>query len=267
MKLIMLGTGNAMALFCYNTCFVLTNERGSLLVDGGGGNGLLKQLDLAGISYRDLHTIYVTHQHLDHLMGIVWLVRCIGMDVKNGKDFGSYTIYAHRKLCVVLDGICRSLLPKEYPKAIGSGRLQIIPVRDMEEAELLGCRTVFFDIRSTKMDQFGFRMDYEPGKALVCCGDEPLQEHCFSLAEGADFLLHEAFCLKADEPVYHAYEKHHSTVEDACRLGEQLHVKNLLLYHTEDDHLKDRRRLYTAEGQKIYSGHLIVPDDLDTIEL
>ena len=68
------------------------------------------QLEKAGLSYRDLHTIYVTHQHLDHLMGIVWLVRCIGMDVKNGKDFGSYTIYAHRKLSVVLDGICRSLL-------------------------------------------------------------------------------------------------------------------------------------------------------------
>ena len=102
------GTGQA-PWFLLRPRF-LSYDKGSLLVDGGGGNGLLLQLEKAGLSYRDLHTIYVTHQHLDHLMGIVWLVRCIGMDVKNGKDFGSYTIYAHRKLSVVLDGICRSLL-------------------------------------------------------------------------------------------------------------------------------------------------------------
>ena len=34
----MLGTGNALATRCYNTCFTLHGEKGVLLVDAGGGN-------------------------------------------------------------------------------------------------------------------------------------------------------------------------------------------------------------------------------------
>ena len=37
----MLGTGNALATRCYNTCFTLHGEKGVLLVDAGGGNGIL----------------------------------------------------------------------------------------------------------------------------------------------------------------------------------------------------------------------------------
>ena len=45
----MLGTGNAHATRCYNTCFTLHGEKGVLLVDAGGGNGILTQLEKAGI--------------------------------------------------------------------------------------------------------------------------------------------------------------------------------------------------------------------------
>lgn len=44
MKLTMLGTGNALVTECYNTCFVLSDEYGHFLVDGGGGNTVLSQL-------------------------------------------------------------------------------------------------------------------------------------------------------------------------------------------------------------------------------
>ena len=61
--------------------------------------------------------------------------------------------------------------------------------------------------------------------------------------------------------------KHHTTVKEACEHAEELRVKNLILYHTEDKNLADRRKLYTEEGQQYYHGNLIVPDDLDRILL
>ena len=67
--------------------------------------------------------------------------------------------------------------------------------------------------------------------------------------------------------IFHPYEKHHSTVKDACELAEQLHVKNLLLYHTEDRNLAKRKELYTEEGKRYYYGNLYVPDDLEKISL
>lgn len=71
MKMNVLGTGFALATKNYNTCFAL-EENGSLfLVDGGGGNQILRQLEQSFLDWRDVHDIFVTHQHVDHFMGII----------------------------------------------------------------------------------------------------------------------------------------------------------------------------------------------------
>lgn len=98
-------------------------------------------------------------------------------------------------------------------------------------------------------------------------GDEPYQEHERKYAEGTDWLLHEAFCLYRDKEIYRPYEKHHATVKEACEHAEELGAGNLLLYHTEDKNLADRKRLYTEEGKRYYHGNLIVPEDLERISL
>lgn len=45
----MLGTGNALATRCYNTCFTLHGEKGVLLVDAGGST-LIFEIELLGIA-------------------------------------------------------------------------------------------------------------------------------------------------------------------------------------------------------------------------
>ena len=71
--------------------------------------------------------------------------------------------------------------------------------------------------------------------------------------------------LASDAEHYAPYEKHHSTVKDACTAAEKLHVENLILYHTEDSDMGTRKERYTAEGKRYYKGNLYVPDDLETI--
>ena len=71
MKLTMLGTGCAVVTDCYNTCYVFSEYNKHLLVDGGGGSGLLHQLKAANIPVNDIHEIFVTHKHIDHILGIV----------------------------------------------------------------------------------------------------------------------------------------------------------------------------------------------------
>ena len=79
--------------------------------------------------------------------------------------------------------------------------------------------------------------------------------------------MHEAFCLYSQRDVFKPYEKHHSTVKDACVTAGELEVPNLVLYHTEDRNLAHRKRLYTEEGRAYYSGNLFVPEDLECFEL
>ena len=85
MKLTILGTGNAKVTECYNTCFVLSEENRHFMVDGGGGSTILHQLKEAGLKWEDMRDIFVTHKHIDHLLGIIWMMRMILQNMKNCK--------------------------------------------------------------------------------------------------------------------------------------------------------------------------------------
>ena len=81
------------------------------------------------------------------------------------------------------------------------------------------------------------------------------------------WLLREAFCKYDDRDKFKRYEKHHSTVKEAGELAQQLGIKNLVLYHTEDKTIATRKQEYTAECQQYFKGSVYVPEDLDIIAL
>ena len=266
MKLTMLGTGNAAVTECYNTCFVITDNNKYFMVDGGGGNAVLHQLKKAGLNWMDMRDIFVTHKHIDHLLGIIWMVRMICQNMSRGRYDGEARIYAHSEVTALIKDMAEKLLQPKESQYIGD-RLHLIEVNDGESLDIIGHKVTFFDIGSTKARQFGFSMEMKEGEKLTCCGDEPFNELEKPYAEGSKWLLHEAFCLYGEREIYKPYEKHHSTVKDACELAEQLGIKNLILYHTEDKNLAHRKQLYGEEGRNYYRGNLFIPDDLETLEL
>uniref|UniRef100_UPI003F7E5827 MBL fold metallo-hydrolase n=1 Tax=Waltera acetigignens TaxID=2981769 RepID=UPI003F7E5827 len=193
-------------------------------------------------------------------------IRMIATKMKKGQYEGNLNIYCHADLKEIILTITRLTVQAKFFNMIGE-RIFIYPVEDNEERDILGYHVTFFDIHSTKAKQFGFTMNLKNGKKFTFLGDEPYQEHEEVYAKDADWLLHEAFCLYADRDKYKPYEKHHTTVKEACENGEKLGAKNLILYHTEDKNLANRRELYTEEGSLYYHGNLIVPDDLERIVL
>ncbi|MCI9533047.1 MAG: MBL fold metallo-hydrolase [Lachnospiraceae bacterium] len=270
MKITMLGTGHATVTECYNTCFVFQEEaacpREYFLVDGGGGNALLKQFRGAGIDWKDIGKVFVTHKHLDHLMGIIWLIRMTGTHMSRGQYEGNLVIYAHGELIAMIRKIAKMLLQEKEVIFLGK-RIFLETVQDKECRTILGKEVTFFDIHSTKAKQYGFSMDLGGGKRLACLGDEPYHGNTSQYVKNSEWLLHEAFCLYTQADLFKPYEKHHSTVKEACQTAQAMHVKNLILYHTEDSNLQNRKQAYLAEGRKYYHGNLFVPDDLEVIEL
>ncbi len=264
MKLTMLGTGNALVTNCYNTCFVLEDNHQYLLVDGGGGSEILARLKHANIELASIHDVFVTHKHIDHLMGIVWVIRVISQLMNKNAYDGNLNVYAHAELISLIEQLCQALLATKQIRNIGQ-RIQLIPIKDGESRKIINHTLTFFDIHSTKAKQFGFIFSLENGRKLVCCGDEPCPPECESMIENADWLLHEAFCLHTEIDIHKPYEKNHSTVRDACQLAQRLNIKNLVLYHTEDSHILMRKVLYINEGTRYYHGRLFVPDDMECI--
>lgn len=266
MKLTMLGTGNAIVTECYNTCFVMQEEDQYFLVDGGGGSTLLRQLKYAGIDWKNIRNIFVTHKHLDHITGILWMIRMVCQNMNRGEYEGEATIYAHDEVIALLKDMAGKLLQKKETVFIDD-RLHLQVVEDGESIKILDKKVTFFDIQSTKAKQFGFCMELGKGEKLTCCGDEPYNVCEKQYAENSTWLLHEAFCLDSQAEIFHPYEKHHSTVKDACKLAAELNVKNLLLYHTEDKNILRRKELYTKEGREYFNGNLLIPDDLESVEI
>lgn len=286
MRITMLGTGHAVVTECYNTCFVLQDDAGDgLLVDGGGGSGIVTQMARAGIPWSCIQQIVVTHKHIDHLLGVVWALRMLCMEMRRGgagdgssERYGSLlgdgdaptrnvTIYANGEVMALLKTMAYELLHGADLQTLDE-RFRFEVVRAGETRALLGCPTTFFDMSACRdAEQLGFAMTYEPGRTLTCCGDVSLVEQDFPYAQGATWLLHEAFCL-ADHPAAgFIHRAGRSTAAEAAAIAQAVGAQNLLLYHTEDGDLAHRRERYTAEASAHFSGSIYVPDDLESIQL
>ena len=268
-QITMLGTGNATVSQIYNTCFVLQTPSTLMLVDAGGGNGILAQLKKVNVQISDIHHLFVTHAHTDHVLGVIWVIRMVAQ-CKGYK--GLLHVYGNDKVMKVIKTIIDMILAKKQLAKVAE-RVVFHQLEDGDCFEVGDMKLECFDIQSTKEKQFGFRAELpssdESDKPLVlaCLGDEPYNEQNRRYIVGADWMMCEAFCLYADRDTFKPYEKCHSTALDAGKLAEELGVKNLILYHTEEKTLANRKEKYTREAAENFKGRIFVPDDLEVIEL
>lgn len=268
-QITMLGTGNATVSQIYNTCFLLLTSSTLMLVDAGGGNGILSQLKKVNVQISDIHHLFVTHAHTDHVLGVIWVIRMVAQC--KGYE-GLLHVYGNDKVMKVIKTIIDMILAKKQLAKVAE-RVVFHQLEDGDCFEVGDMKLECFDIQSTKEKQFGFRAELpssdESDKPLVlaCLGDEPYNEQNRRYIVGADWMMCEAFCLYADRDTFKPYEKSHSTALDAGKLAEELGVKNLILYHTEEKTLATRKENYTREAAENFKGRIFVPDDLEVIEL
>ena len=268
-QITMLGTGNATVSQIYNTCFLLKTPSTLMLVDAGGGNGILAQLKKVNVQISDIHHLFVTHAHTDHVLGVIWVIRMVAQC--KGYE-GLLHVYGNDKVMMVFLSIIDMILAKKQLAKVAE-RVVFHQLEDGDCFEVGDMKLECFDIQSTKEKQFGFRVELpssdESGRPLVlaCLGDEPYNEQNRRYIVGADWMMCEAFCLYADRDTFKPYEKCHSTALDAGKLAEELGVKNLILYHTEEKTLANRKENYTREAAENFKGRIFVPDDLEVIEL
>lgn len=262
-KITMLGTGSATVSHIYNTCFVLSTSTTQLLVDAGGGNGILAQLRKANISIDSIHHLFVTHAHTDHILGVIWIVRMVAQC----KGYvGQLHVYGNDKVMSVVRTIIDMVLAKKQLDKVDE-RVVFHQLTDGEVFDVGDMRLTCFDIHSTKEKQFGFRAILPHSVSLACLGDEPYNPINRPYVEHADWMMCEAFCLYAQRDTFKPYEKCHSTALDAGKLAAQLDIKNLILYHTEEKTIDTRKQTYTQEATQFFKGRIVVPDDLEEIEI
>lgn len=78
MKITFLGTGSAFTMKNNQTNLLVTQNGKNLLIDAGGD--VRFSLAKINLSYKDIDSIYITHQHTDHCGGIEGIAFCSYFD-------------------------------------------------------------------------------------------------------------------------------------------------------------------------------------------
>ena len=261
-----LGTGSAFPSQSYNSCLFVRDEGMRLLVDAGGGNGILRRLAECGIDVRDIHDLFISHAHTDHILGAIWVIRAIINAYHAGTYGDCLNIYGNTATLDALDTICRlTLLESHYTDLTRLVRWHNTDSRPIGE---IGGRVVhFFDVGSENVPQSGFRVTLSSGHTIAFLGDESLTERNADACRGADTVICGAFCRHADADIFHPYEKHHHTVRDVAIQAERTDVQTLILEHCEDRHPETRQDEYRAEAAEYFHGRVLVPVDGEVIEI
>ena len=184
--------------------------------------------------------------------------------ILHGEITNRITIYCNDVVYEAIRSVSRYVLQPKLVDAIDR-MTDFVVLQDGDKYMIHGVQYEFFDICARGTKQFGFECNFD-GNRFVFLGDETLNPKLNERVRNSDYVTHEAFCLDCEESKFHAYEKNHSTALSAARVMNELGVRNLILYHTEESHGSDRKRLYLAEAQSVFEGNVIVPDDMEVIQ-
>jgi ribonuclease BN (tRNA processing enzyme) len=275
-RLILLGTGGGPRPRKTNSAsaqVVVVNDA-AYVVDCG--DGVARQLVLAGIRLPQLRHIFLTHQHSDHnadygnLMLLAWTA---GLRTRIDAwgppplqqmtaDFLAMNAYDIRTR--IQDEGRVALEPLIHVHELTDGGLVL-------EDENVRVRAALVD-HPPVAPAFAYRFDARD-RSIVISGDTRPSQNLIKLANGADVLVHEAlFPAAVDRLVAgvanaatlkQSILSHHTSAEDAGRVAKQAGVTTLVLSHfvpPEDPEITDRMWIEAASTH--FDGKIVVGKDL-----
>lgn len=266
MKLTMLGTGHALTTEYYNSCFILDENGNYIMVDGGGGSGLLTRLKGAGYQWKDIKTVFVTDASLNHMLGILYVMDLVTKACVEDSYLGELTIYGGKEVVNTIRDVAKNAFPKRQAAFLGK-KVNFIAMKSGDARRINGHYVTFFDTGSRDRQRYGLTITLDGDKRLTYLGEAPFNPMEEDYAINATWLIHQAYCLDRDSGVYNPRQLGLSTVKEAAQNAENLKVQNLILLNSEDDHVQERRGLYEEEAELYFHGTVYVPEDLESIKI
>ncbi len=265
MQINVLGTGHATATECFNTCFTISNNDFEyFLVDSGGGNGILRQLKQSKIEIEKIKNVFISHIHMDHILGVLWLIRIWVRKFYKKELTEPICVYGNDEVITSLKNLCDIIIPKDFLYLIND-KIKFIEIHDNEVIEIMEMKIDFFDLHAKKAKQYGFTIN---NNLFTFIGDETCDKSIEKLLYKSEWLWADAYMAGEEAEKYDPISKHHhSTVKYIAELAERMQVKNLILSHTIDTNLQLRKVVFGDDAKKFFNGNIFVPDDLEIIKI
>jgi ribonuclease BN (tRNA processing enzyme) len=218
------------------------------LVDCGAG--AMRRLVEAGVSFRALRAMLITHLHADHVSDYFATIAA-GKPFGPGEGFAS-PLQVHGPTGVralhtgVIDAFARAVETQYVASSLGPGLSDVVEVHEIEAPPAVERFEVYTDerVRVTAVltdhppivPALAFRFDSADG-AVVFSGDGRPSANVVRLAQGADLLVHEAMHAQAmldcgtPEPFVRMLRRSHTDVTEVGAVARQAGVGQLVLSH------------------------------------
>ncbi len=265
------------------------------------GEGTQRQLLISGLGFRRLHTILLTHGHLDHILGLGGLLSTMGRweMIDHVRIYGGeWPLQRVKGLLDVVFG------PGQYPL-----RVELVPITAGVLFEDKALKVSVFPVVHRGEGCFGYLFEepgrrpflpekaealgvppgperrrlvqgesvvlpsgrvvhpddvlgeYRPGVRLAFVGDAAEIEPLVPYCEGVDALVIEATYLQEEADLARAFG--HLTAADAARLAREAGVKHLILTHISRRYTGEQ---VAAEAAAIFP-NVVVARDFDRFEI
>ena len=298
-RIIFLGTGGSLPTRNRNPSAVMVNrERELILFDCG--EGTQQQMMRAKTGMMSLSSIFVSHFHADHFLGIPGLIQTMSfMGRKESlmiygpegtreftelfKAFGYFNLkYEIRGIQLkpgdVVEGkdyLIRALKTEHSIPSLGYALVENPrPGRfNREKAVKLGItpgplfaklqRGIPVEVNEKLVKPEDVMGVLRPGRTVIYSGDTRPCDSVLEASRDADLLIHD--CSFADEMADWAEESRHSTAGEVAALAKEAGVRKLLLTHISSRYTDDVEPILT-DSKKIFE-NVIVAEDLMEIEV
>lgn len=299
LRIIFLGTGGSLPTRNRNPSAVMVNREGELILFDCG-EGTQQQMMRAKTGMMNLSSIFVSHFHADHFLGIPGLIQTMSFMGRKDplliygpegtreftelfKALGYFTLKYEVRGILLKPGdiverenyIIRAVKTEHSIPSLGYALIENPrPGRfNREKAIELGIPPgpLFAKLQKGNPVEVNGKLvkpedvmgDLRPGRTIVYSGDTRPCDTILEVSRTADVLIHDGSF--ADEMADWAKESKHSTAGEVANLAKDAEVKKLILTHISSRYTDDAEPLL-IDSMKIFE-NVIIAEDLMEIEI
>jgi ribonuclease Z len=297
LRVTFLGTGGSLPTPERNPAAIMVNREGELMLFDCG-EGAQQQMMRAKTGMKALTSIFITHFHADHILGIPGLIQTMSFHGRTEvlKIYGPHHVHEFVRILSALgyyklrfeidaidleagdivkrDGYSIHAIKTEHSvPCIGYALIEDERTGrfDREKAIELGVPPgpLFSKLHNGEPVEINGRkiMPEEvvgkprPGRKIVYSGDTRPCKGILDASRNADLLIHDA-TLANDQQEW-AQESMHSTAEEAAHIAKEANVSRLILTHISSRYSDDAEPLL-KEAKQVFENVTVAKDLMET---
>lgn len=241
--------------------FLIETENSNILLDMCPG--VVRQLKRCGFSLPNLDIAFGSHVHSDHLSGSTYLAFQHMLETRSVPRSKELTFCGTPDVLQAID----SALKIYYPERSFNHNLICVDNNNITTFEKGDLKLTFAKGKHT-VDVTAVRIEIDDCPSICYTSDGFFTDDIFSISEGVDLLIGEAF------GTYESMKNRYQTIMHSLgihlgELAEKSKVKNVIPFHMGYQYNNpNNRNLLLAEISEKYRGNIIwAGDDLFTIEI